>query len=109
MAISNIMYPSVVNKRRIVALRELNHAVAQYTPTNLRTMCPALMFAANRNDNVIGRTIILVVSIRTRKGFNQSGALSGRKCAIEALGFLENLDMIIESQSGRPNLNVKIK
>jgi len=48
-------------------------------PTRLRTMWPALIFAANRNDRVNGRTIILVVSIRTRNGFNQSGAPSGRK------------------------------
>lgn len=42
-------------------------------------MWPALMFAASRNDKVSGRTVILVVSIRTRNGFNQSGAPSGRK------------------------------
>jgi len=46
---------------------------------NLRTMWPALMFAASRNESVRGRTIILVVSIIIRKGFNQSGAPSGRK------------------------------
>jgi len=42
-------------------------------------MCPALMLAASRNDSVIGRTMILVVSIITRNGFSQSGAPSGRK------------------------------
>ena len=93
----------------MVALIELNHAAAQYTPTRLRTMWPALMLAANRNERVRGRTIILVVSIRTRNGFNQSGAPSGRKWAIEAFMFLENLDIIIDSHRGRPNLRVKIR
>jgi hypothetical protein len=67
------------------------------------------MLAANRNERVRGRTIILVVSIRTRNGFNQSGAPSGRKWAIEAFMFLENLDIIIDSHRGRPNLRVKIR
>jgi len=58
---------------------DLNHAAAQYTPTRLRTIWPALMLAASRNERVKGRTIILVVSISTRNGFNQSGAPSGRK------------------------------
>jgi hypothetical protein len=56
-----------------------NHAAAQYIPIRLRTIWPALMLAANRNDRVRGRTRTLVVSIRTRKGFNQSGAPSGKK------------------------------
>jgi len=49
-------------------------------------MCPALMFAARRKERVIGRTVILVVSINTKNGFNQSGAPSGRKWAINILG-----------------------
>jgi len=53
--------------------------------------------------------MILVVSIRTRNGFNQSGAPSGRKWAIEALNDLVNLDVTILSQTGRPRINVKIR
>jgi hypothetical protein len=49
-------------------------------------MCPAVMFAASRNDKVIGRTMILVVSIITRNGFSHSGAPSGKKCATDFLG-----------------------
>ena len=90
-------------------LIELNQAAAQYTPTNLRTICPALILAAKRNERVMGRTIILVVSINTKNGLSHSGAPSGRKWAFDALVFFENLDRIIDSQSGRPNLRVKIK
>lgn len=46
--------------------------------------------------------MILVVSIRTRNGFSQSGAPSGRKCAINILGYLVNLDRIILIHKGRP-------
>jgi hypothetical protein len=67
------------------------------------------MLAARRNDSVNGRTIILVVSMRTKNGFNQSGAPSGKKWAIDDIGALENVDIIILSHSGRPNLIVKIK
>ena len=67
------------------------------------------MLAANRNDRVIGRTVTLVVSIRTKNGFSQSGAPSGRKCAIDFLIDLKNLDNIIASHRGRPKIRVKIK
>src|SRR5277367_75246 len=73
------------------------------------TMCPALMFAASRNDRVNGRTIILVVSMIIKNGFNQSGAPSGRKCAIEAFVFLLNLDRINVNHIGNPIDMVKIK
>jgi len=78
-------------------------------PINLNTMCPALMFAASRKDRVIGRTVTLVVSIRTRNGFNQSGAPSGRKWAIDFIIDLKNLDIIMDSHNGRPKINVKIR
>src|SRR6266516_162155 len=67
------------------------------------------MFAARRNDRVSGRTVTLLVSISTRNGFSQSGAPSGRRCAIDFIIDFENLDIIIVSQSGKPKINVKIK
>lgn len=72
-------------------------------------MCPALILAANRNDRVKGRTNTLVVSIRTKNGFSQSGAPSGRKWAVDFLGLCENLDIINLIQIGRPKVSVKIK
>jgi hypothetical protein len=44
------------------------------------------MFAARRNDNVKGRTIVLNVSIITKNGFNQFGACPGRRSAIKTIG-----------------------
>jgi len=73
------------------------------------TICPALMLAANRNDSVSGRTRILVVSIKIRNGFSQSGAPSGNKCATDALGDFENVDKMKDSHIGNPNESVKIK
>jgi len=78
-------------------------------PISPRTIWPALIFAASRNERVIGRTVTLVVSINTRNGFSQSGAPSGRKCAIDFLIDLKNLESIIASQRGRPKIRVKIK
>lgn len=72
-------------------------------------MWPALILAANRKDRVIGRTATLVVSINTRNGFNQSGAPSGRKWAIDFLRELKNVDRIIANHKGRPKIKVKIK
>ena len=44
------------------------------------------MFAASRNDSVIGRTKFLIVSINTRNGFNQSGAPLGSSPAKKVYG-----------------------
>ena len=67
------------------------------------------MFAANRNDRVIGRTSVLIVSIRTRNGFSHVGAPSGRKWAIVALGLKDVLDIIKPSHRGRPRIKVIIR
>lgn len=69
-------------------------------------MWPALMFAASRKDRVIGRTIILDDSIRTKNGFSQFGAPSGKKCAIVAFGIFDILDKINISHIGNPILKV---
>jgi hypothetical protein len=72
-------------------------------------MCPAVIFAASRNDRVIGRTDTLIVSISTRNGFSHSGAPSGRKCAIDFFGLNANDDKIILNHIGSPIDSVKIK
>lgn len=72
-------------------------------------MWPALMLAASRNDNVIGRTIILDDSISTKNGFSQSGAPSGSRCAIVALIDLIALDIIKSIHIGKPILRVNNK
>lgn len=61
---------------------EDNIAVIVYALTNVKTIWPALILAANRKDNVIGRNKILSVSINTKNGFNQSGAPPGSKLAV---------------------------
>lgn len=67
------------------------------------------MLAAKRNERVIGRTVTLVVSINTKNGLSQSGAPSGRKCAIDFWIDLANLDIIIVSHRGSPKISVKIR
>lgn len=50
-----------------------------------------------------------MVSIRTKKGFSQSGAPSGRKWAINILGYFDRLDRIILIHRGSPRERVKIR
>jgi len=74
-----------------------------------KTICPALMLAANRNESVNGRTIILVVSIKIRNGFSHLGAPSGSKWAKEVFTVFLYEDRINDSQIGSPNVSVKIR
>lgn len=67
------------------------------------------MLAARRNDNVIGRTATLIVSIKIKKGFNQSGAPSGKKCAVNCLGLNNALDIINDVHNGTPIDKVNTK
>lgn len=67
------------------------------------------MLAASRNDRVRGRTVTLTDSINTRNGFNQVGAPSGRKWAINIIGNFIKDDPIIDIQSGRPRISVMIR
>ena len=67
-------------------------------------MCPALMLAARRTVRVIGRTRILMVSIRIRAGFNQVGAPPGRRLARAVFELNINPEMIRDNHSGNPRL-----
>lgn len=51
-----------------------------------KIICPALMFAASRTVKVIGRTIILTVSIIIRGEFSHKGAPPGRRFAATVFG-----------------------
>jgi hypothetical protein len=65
------------------------------------------MLATSRTDRVSGRTIILTVSIKTKKGFNQSGAPPGSNPAMKTDGELKKLDIIKDNHKGKPNINLK--
>ena len=67
------------------------------------------MLAASRKDRVSGRTVILIVSIKTKNGFNQWGAPPGSNLAIQLVGLKTIADIIKANHSGRPNLNVNNK
>jgi len=109
MASSNIMYPMLAVVNIINVGRDLNTAPAQYSLISVSTMCPAVMFAASRNDSVIGRTRILVVSIMTRNGFSHSGAPSGRKWAVDFFGEYLNVEINILNHIGNPINRVMIR
>lgn len=87
----------------------LANIAAPYSLARPKTMWPALIFAANRNESVSGRTLILTVSIKIKNGFNHVGAPSGRKCATNCLIFSDILEIIIDNHRGRPRDKVNIK
>jgi hypothetical protein len=72
-------------------------------------MWPAVRLAANRKERVIGRTLILSVSIITKNGFNQSGAPPGRSPATNDDGACIAPEIIRESHRGRPRIKVIIR
>jgi len=108
-AISNKIYRIDIITNIVAYLFILAVIFALYVLINDRIMCPALIFAANRNDSVIGRIEILVVSIRMRNGFSHAGALFGKNCAIKYLGLYIILDIIIANHIGSPKTSVKIR
>ena len=101
------MYPSwIVIKINEEAIEEKSADEAAI-PINPSKMCPALIFAANRNERVINRTEMLIVSVRTRKGLSQSGAPDGRKWATNFLGE-KIIPLIINlNHKGSPRESVK--
>lgn len=53
--------------------------------------------------------MILVVSIKIKNGFNQSGAPSGRKWAMDCFSAFVNDDATNDNHRGRPKTRVKIR
>ena len=79
-----------------------NRLAIKYLPINVNTICPALMLAVRRTESVIGRTIILTVSIRTKNGFKGAGAPIGNKPATTELGLKNTPETIKDNHKGRP-------
>ena len=77
--------------------------------TSPRTIWPALILAARRNERVNGRTNILIVSIIIKGGLNHAGAPLGRSIAKNSLGEFKVEEITIESHRGNPNDKVKIR
>lgn len=87
----------------IIEVVDEKTAALAYTPIRPRIIWPAVIFAASRKESVIGRTRILSVSTKTKKGFNQSGAPPGKSPAVKEVGAYNALEMIRESQSDSPS------
>lgn len=77
-------------------------------PINVRTIWPAVMLAASRNERVSGRERVLVVSTITKNGVNHDGAALGARLARVWIRLYVRADRISESHSGNPSLAVKI-
>ena len=88
---------------------DVRMAPAEKMAINIITMWPALMLAARRKDKVIGRTVILEDSIKTRNGLSQEGAPPGSSMARNFMGAERREERIRLSHKVRPNENVKIR
>ena len=104
---SNRVYPTWSRRSVVVVIEILCILEAQYIPVRPRTMCPALMLAASRTVRVIGRTRILMVSIRISAGFSQVGAPLGRRFAVTVFGSFINPERIRLSHRGIPKVTVR--
>lgn len=103
------MYPrlkhvSVINDKEVGLI-----LLAAYIFTNPKIMCPVLILAASRKERVIGRTRILIDSIRTSAGASHLGAPDGSRFAANSFGEFEREDIIKPSQRGNPNDRVSIR
>jgi len=58
-------------------------------------MWPVIMLAVKRTASVMGRTAILTVSIKTRKGAKGAGDPPGTKCAKKEVGLCIALIVVI--------------
>jgi len=102
------VYPTWIKNKKIVVIRLADmEAKARYTLMRVRTICPALIFAARRKESVIGRTRVLAVSIRIKKGFSHAGAPPGKREASVVDGLNLALERISLSHRGRPRTRVK--
>lgn len=99
----------IINRIIEQQILQVEIIAAPYSLASPSTMCPALIFAASRNDSVRGRTPILVVSIKIRNGFSHEGAPSGKKCAMNCFVLYVILEIIIDNHNGNPRDRVNIK
>ena len=90
-------------------LEDRSKALDKKIPRRVITMWPALMFAASRKDRVRGRTSVLIVSTKIRKGFSQSGAPGGSRFAANFFGAFSREEIIRLSHRGMPKDMVKIR
>lgn len=96
----------IVNNIVEMVAKNVNVQAAVVIP---RMTCPALIFAANRKDRVIGRIYELMVSTKDKNLEINEGVFSGKKCA--AIDFMpllnETITMVVHI--GAPALNVVIR
>lgn len=71
-------------------------------------MWPVIMLAVSRTAKVIGRTLILTVSIKTRKGAKGAGDPLGTKCAKKESGLYMALIIVILNHrvKAKPQLTI---
>jgi hypothetical protein len=67
-----------------------------------RRRCPAVIFATNRTESVIGRIIKLTISIIIIKGINTAGVPCGKRVFNSVRGDFTSLMMMGRDQNNNP-------
>lgn len=78
----------------------IRFALSPWLPKRVSKRCPAIIFAANRTDKVIGRIMFLISSIKTINGINAGGVPKGTKWAKAWIVSLIHENKIKESHKG---------
>jgi len=93
----------------MITITVISEAVGPIFPSSVISRCPAIIFAANRTERVIGRMILLIISIHTINDIRAIGVPWGTKCANICIVWLIQPYSIKDSQRGRAKVRVKIK
>lgn len=82
--------------RETISSRTPNNTPTDSVPTkgilhiSLNIMCPALILAKRRKHRVIGRTMMLIISTKDKKGIKYQGVLAGNKEEVDE-GFTKKI------------------
>lgn len=95
----------VINRRLII----IKDKEFPEFPRRVKSRCPAIMLAVSRIAKVPGRIKLLIDSIQTIKGINTLGVPWGIKWANICWVWLNQPKIIKDNQSGKDNVNVKVK
>lgn len=97
------------NSAVITPGNSLQDEVTIWLPSKVNKRWPAIIFAANRTDKVIGRIMFLIISMITIKGISAAGVPIGTKWARKSVILLIILNIMNLNQKGKANERVIAK
>lgn len=71
-------------------------------------MCPALILAKSRKHKVIGRTIILIISTKDKKGIRYHGVFAGKRDEVDIGLTKKMITLAIHKDRATAKLNDRV-